>query len=250
MDLSQHFDNGAISFQKAADLASQTGWGELDFFSSGRAMDVAARIDDKVAKGAHVLPGPSDVFKALQLTAPGRVRAVILGQDPYPTPGDAHGLAFSIAGGDRKLPQSLRTIFKSLEKDTGIAPPPHGDLTRWVQNGVLLLNTSLTVEAGKANAHRTVGWDALATEVLAFLNVQPSPVVFMLWGKQAQEAGKGIDQNRHCVIETAHPSPLAHGGGPEHQFIAAQPFRQAADWLEARGLPAIDWHLPDRPTAD
>jgi uracil-DNA glycosylase len=114
---------------------------------------------------------------------------------------------------------------------------------------VLLLNTSLTVEAGKANSHRKAGWQELAAEVMAFLNAQPGPVVFMLWGKQAQEAGKAIDRNRHCVIETAHPSPLAHGRGPEHRFVAAQPFRQAADWLQQRNLPAIDWQLPCRPTA-
>jgi uracil-DNA glycosylase len=250
MDLSQHLDNGVISFQEAVELASQTGWGELDFFSSGRAGQVAAHIDDRLANGAHVLPRPSDVFRALHLTAPDRVQAVILGQDPYPTPGDAHGLAFSIAGGSRKLPMSLRTIFKSLENDTGIGPPQHGDLTGWAHNGVLLLNTSLTVEAGKANSHRKAGWQELAAEVMAFLNAQPGPVVFMLWGNQAQEAGKAIDRNRHCVIETAHPSPLAHGRGPEHRFVAAQPFRQAADWLQQRNLPAIDWQLPCRPTAD
>jgi uracil-DNA glycosylase len=113
----------------------------------------------------------------------------------------------------RKLPMSLRTIFKSLENDTGIGPPQHGDLTGWAHNGVLLLNTSLTVEAGKANSHRKAGWQELAAEVMAFLNAQPGPVVFMLWGNQAQEAGKAIDRNRHCVIETAHPSPLRMGAG-------------------------------------
>jgi uracil-DNA glycosylase len=101
-----------------------------------------------------VLPPPGDVFNALHLTPPQQVRAVIVGQDPYPTPGDAHGLAFSVEGSQRKLPMSLRTIFKSLEKDTGITLPAHGDLTGWAQNGMLLLNTCLTVEAGKANAHR------------------------------------------------------------------------------------------------
>jgi uracil-DNA glycosylase len=247
--LNQPLHKRAKTYRQAAELAGKTGWGALAFFERGMAMQVASEIDARAAAGVAVLPPPGDVFNALHLTPPQQVRAVIVGQDPYPTPGDAHGLAFSVEGSQRKLPMSLRTIFKSLEKDTGITLPAHGDLTGWAQNGILLLNTCLTVEAGKANAHLGAGWQELAAQAIDLLNARQQPVVFMLWGKQAQATGKSIDRNRHCVIETAHPSPLAHGGGPEHRFVAAQPFKQAADWLEARGMPAIDWHLQDCPCA-
>lgn len=220
------------------------GWGDLDFFTSRAGSETAARVDARVAAGAHVLPPAGEVFNALQLTQPDQVRAVILGQDPYPTPGDAHGLAFSVANPERRVPPSLKTIFKSLKSDLGITPPEgHADLTRWARSGVLLLNVTLSVEAGKANSHKDIGWAGLAADVINCLNKSDVPVVFMLWGKFAQHAGSGIDTSRHCVINTVHPSPLAHGSGPQHRFVTSRPFAQAQEWLRLRGLPPIDWRL-------
>jgi uracil-DNA glycosylase len=138
---------------------------------------------------------------------------------------------------------SLRTILASLENDLGIAPPDHGNLTAWGNAGVLLLNVSLSVEAGKANSHKHLGWSKLAGEVLDLLNNGQNPIVFMLWGGFAQKAGARLDRDRHCVIETVHPSPLARGSGRVHRFVAAQPFARARDWLADRHLPAIDWRL-------
>ncbi|WP_337660269.1 uracil-DNA glycosylase [Anderseniella sp. Alg231-50] len=232
-----------ITYSGAVDAIATGGWANLDFFRSGAGRETAARLDARVAAGVQVLPPPADVFKALELTQPDQVRAVILGQDPYPTPGDAHGLAFSVADPEQRIPASLRTIFTSLETDLGISPPAHGNLTRWARSGILLLNVTLSVEAGKANSHKTFGWSALAGDIMEHLNERPAPTVFMLWGKFAQQAGAGIDASRHCVIETAHPSPLARGPGPQHRFVTSQPFTQAQQWLLLRGLPPIDWRL-------
>lgn len=240
------FDNSdpaPITYSRAVDRVKTTGWANLDFFTSGAGSITASRVDARAAAGAHVLPAAGDIFKALELTQPDQVRAVILGQDPYPTPGDAHGLAFSMANPERRLPASLRTIFTSLEADLGIPPPMHGNLTRWARSGILLLNVTLSVEAGKANSHKDFGWAALAQDIIQNLNENATPVVFMLWGKFAQHAGSGVDVSRHCVIETAHPSPLARGAGPQHRFVAARPFAQAQNWLSQRGLPPIDWQL-------
>jgi len=233
------------SYLDAVKSMDITGWGALDFFRSGRAGKVASQVDARVQQGAQVLPPAADVFRALELTPPERVRVVILGQDPYPTPGDAHGLAFSMATDGRRLPMSLRTVFEALREDTGLPAPVHGDLSRWARHGVLLLNTVLTVEAGQAHSHKGIGWEELALEVIDRLNAGDRPVVFMLWGNHAHAAGKGIDRSRHCVIETAHPSPLARGSGPCHRFVAAQPFRQANGWLAAHGLEPVDWSLRD-----
>ncbi len=231
------------TFVAAADKMRDGAWGGLGFFRAGRAAAIAERVDAMVASGAHVLPPPGDVFKALELTPPDEVRVVILGQDPYPTPGDAHGLAFSVDGCGRKLPMSLRTIFRAIGQDTGLVMPAHGNLSQWARSGVLLLNTVLTVEAGKPNAHKHLGWQQLAQDVLGQLNARHDPVVFMLWGSQAQAAGTSLDKSRHCIIETVHPSPLARGPGPEHRFVAARPFARANDWLAARSLPALNWSL-------
>ena len=233
----------SITYSSAIGAVKTTGWANLEFFTSGAGSKTAARVDARVAAGAQVLPAARDVFKALELTQPDQVRAVILGQDPYPTPGDAHGLAFSVANPERRLPASLRTIFTSLETDLGITPPAHGNLSQWARSGILLLNVTLSVEAGKANSHKDFGWAALAADIIQHLNESATPVVFMLWGKFAQHAGAGVDRSRHCVLETAHPSPLAHGPGPQHRFVTARPFAQAQEWLLLRGLPPIDWRL-------
>lgn len=231
------------TYGQAVGALKVSDWGNLNFFTSGAAAETAARVDGLVKKGVQVLPPATDVFKALEIIQPGQVRAVVLGQDPYPTPGDAHGLAFSVANPDRRIPASLKTIFAGLEADLGIKRPSHGNLIRWSHAGILLLNVTLSVEAGKANSHKNFGWAHLAGEILERLNEQVTPTVFMLWGKFAQQTGARLDTTRHCVIKTVHPSPLAHGGGQQHKFVTSQPFAQAQEWLSQRGLPPIDWRL-------
>jgi uracil-DNA glycosylase len=212
------------------------GWTGLPFFAEGAARRVARAVDERAKAGAYVLPAPRDVFAALHLTPLPRTRIVVLGQDPYPTPGDAHGLAFSYAGGGR-LPASLRNIFRELSADLGTAPPLRGDLSGWARQGVLLLNAVLTVEAGKAGAHRGLGWEALSDQAVRAVSQAVPAAVFLLWGADAQKKRPLIDAQRHLVIESPHPSPLsAHRG-----FFGSRPFSRANAWLAARGQPPVDW---------
>ena len=164
------------------------------------------------------------------------VKAVILGQDPYPTPGDANGLAFSHVGAGR-LPASLKVILAEAMPDER---PRTGDLTLWAERGVLLLNTALTVEAGKAGAHLRFGWSRLADEAVAAVSARPEPAVFLLWGAQARARAVLIDAARHGIVESGHPSPLNRA----RDFPGSRPFAAANDWLAARGRDPIDWRLP------
>ena len=221
-----------------ADPAAE-GWASLPFFVDGAAEAVAARVDARVADGALVLPAPADVFRALRTTPLERVKAVILGQDPYPTPGDAHGLAFSQVG-PRRLPPSLRTILAEMAVDLGVSPPPTGDLTPWAERGVLLLNTALTVEEGRAGAHLRFGWSVLTDQVVAAVSARAPAAAFLLWGGPARERATLIDRARHLVLESGHPSPLNRLG----DFKGRRPFSQVNAWLRERGIEPIDWRLP------
>ncbi len=211
-------------------------WLALPFFQDGTAEAVAARVDARIADGATVLPAPDDIFNALSLTPLDRVKVVILGQDPYPTPGDANGLAFSYVG-PRRLPASLKVILAEL--DEAGAKPASGDLTPWARQGVLLLNAALTVEAGKAGAHLRYGWSALTDQAVAAVSARAEPSVFLLWGAQARTRAALVDTARHGVIETGHPSPLNRA----RDFPGSRPFDAANAWLEAHGLAPIDWRL-------
>jgi uracil-DNA glycosylase len=222
---------------------AQDGWARLPFFRDGVAETVAAKVDARVAAGAAALPAPADVFNALALTPLSEVKVVILGQDPYPTPGDAHGLAFSVRPG-RRIPGSLRNIFKEMqsdlgEKDPGFATPANGTLTRWAQQGVLLINTVLTVEAGQSGAHRRFGWERLIDDMLGALAAHPQPIVFILWGNDARARRALVERAHHHVIESPHPSPLSARTG----FFGSRPFSRANDFLEASGRGRIDWRL-------
>ncbi|MBX7494784.1 uracil-DNA glycosylase [Qipengyuania sp. 6B39] len=189
--------------------------------------------------GKDVYPPPGCRLKALELTPLEAVKVVILGQDPYHGPGQAMGLCFAVPEGV-KVPPSLLNIYKELEADLGKARPTHGDLTRWARQGVLLLNNTLTVEAGQAGSHAGRGWDAITDACVGAVAARPEPSVFMLWGSHAQAKAKRIDGlrgGRHCVIESPHPSPLsAHRG-----FFGSRPFSRANAFLEARGRGPIDW---------
>lgn len=204
-------------------------WADLPFFRDvwpGLARSIA---DDPRA----ILPPEADRFRALSLTPPDRTRVVILGQDPYPTPGHANGLAFSVAPGVA-LPKSLRNIYRELDDDIG-SVPTDGDLTPWAEQGVLLLNTALSVPSGQASGHATLGWGKLTEQVLARLSDRPR--AFILWGKHAQGFRPCIPGEGHLFIESPHPSPLsAHRG-----FFGTRPFSRVNNWLAAKGERPIRW---------
>jgi uracil-DNA glycosylase len=217
------------------------GWADLAAFGEP-ATEAARRADADVAAGQRVLPDADRLFAALELTPCSQVRAVILGQDPYPTRGNAQGLAFSVPPG-RPVPASLRTIFRSLALDFGLAPPVSGDLTAWARRGVLLLNTILTVREGAAGSHRTFGWQAVSEAVISAVAAQERPVAFLLWGGPARKHALLIDASRHAVVTCTHPSPLNQRKGGQHPFLDARPFLAANQRLAALGAAPIDWSL-------
>jgi len=189
--------------------------------------------------GATIYPPGPDIFNALDSTIPEQVRVVILGQDPYHGPGQAHGLCFSVQPGV-PIPPSLANIYKELRDDVGFEIPQHGCLQTWAENGVLLLNAVLTVERGRAGAHQGKGWERFTDRVVQVVDQGPNPVVFLLWGAQAKKKGQGIDRSRHLVLTAPHPSPLsAHRG-----FLGCRHFSEANRWLEQQGRDPVDWSLP------
>ena len=193
------------------------------------------------AAGKEIFPAESEYFAALNATPPSSVRAVVLGQDPYHGPGQAHGLSFSIKGGGR-TPPSLRNIFRELVSDLGIAAPESSDLTHWAGQGVLLLNNVLSVERGSAGSHQGKGWEHFTDAVVRAVNQGEYPVVFMLWGSHAQRKGSAIDRSRHCVLQAPHPSPLsAHRG-----FLGCGHFSRANAFLRAHQRGEVDWSLSSK----
>jgi uracil-DNA glycosylase len=195
-------------------------------------------------RGKRIFPTGANWFRALDLTPLDKVRVVILGQDPYHGPGQAHGLCFSVPPGVRP-PPSLVNIYKELESDLGIKPARHGFLEHWAEQGVLLLNSVLTVEMGRAASHRERGWERFTDRIIAEVNAKTEPVVFMLWGSYAQRKAAFVDTSRHLVLKASHPSPLsAHSG-----FFGCRHFSKANAFLESRGLEQIDWALPEAVTA-
>ncbi|MGO4388198.1 uracil-DNA glycosylase [Microvirga sp. 2YAF29] len=214
------------------------GWIRLPFFQDGSAEAVAAKVDAIIATGGEVLPPPEAVFTSMRLTPLDKVKVVVLGQDPYPTPGDSHGLAFSYRGA-RRLPASLRTILAEMADDLGYPMPKSGDLSKWAKQGVLLINTALTVEAGKSGAHMKFGWSNLVDQVLSAISAQQPAVVFLLWGGPARKRAVLVDQGKHLVIESGHPSPLNR----LNDFRKTRPFSRANAWLAEKGLEPVDWRL-------
>ena len=190
--------------------------------------------------GKRIFPDDRDWFRALDLTPLEAVRVVILGQDPYHGEGQAHGLCFSVRDGVRP-PPSLKNIFKELESDLGIRPSPHGFLEHWARQGVLLLNSVLTVEMGLAASHQNRGWERFTDAIVRAVNARPDPAVFMLWGSYAQEKAAFVDEARHLVLKAPHPSPLSARTG----FFGCRHFSRANAFLEAHGRPPVDWALPE-----
>ncbi|MGC3936694.1 uracil-DNA glycosylase [Roseobacter sp. EG26] len=212
-------------------------WKELPFFSNSWPL-IRSRL--RVEK-RDILPPAPLIFRALEMVQPQSVRVVILGQDPYPTPGHAHGLAFSADASVMPLPRSLSNIFKEMDQDIG-ARPQNADLGFWADQGVLLLNTVLTVPAGESKGHDKIGWQELTGQVLAHLG--QAPRAYLLWGANAHKVAKEIDPGRNLKIETAHPSPLSARRG----FFGSRPFSRVNAWLQARGERAINWtNAPEAP---
>jgi uracil-DNA glycosylase len=192
------------------------------------------------AAGKTMYPERAAWFRALELTPLDKVRVVILGQDPYHGPGQAHGLSFSVPSGVRP-PPSLVNIYKELESDLGIRRPPHGFLEHWAKQGVLLLNSVLTVEMAKAASHSRKGWEQFTDAIVGRVNDKSDPVVFMLWGAYAHKKAANVDASRHLVLKAAHPSPLSAYNG----FLGCKHFSQCNAFLTSKGQPPIDWTLPD-----
>ncbi|MDP9838891.1 uracil-DNA glycosylase [Neorhizobium huautlense] len=190
--------------------------------------------------GKHIFPKGAEYFRALDLTPLDEVKVVILGQDPYHGAGQAHGLCFSVQPGVR-TPPSLVNIYKEMQADLGIAPAKHGFLEHWAEQGVLLLNSVLTVEEGKAAAHQGQGWEKFTDAVIRTVNDECDGVVFILWGNYAQKKAAFVDQERHLVLKSAHPSPLsAHNG-----FLGSRPFSRTNEYLQSIGKDPVDWQLPE-----
>ena len=201
--------------------------------------DLQSQLQAARAQGQLVYPPEAMIFRAFDLTPFDAVRVVILGQDPYHGAGQAHGLAFSVPHG-QAVPPSLKNIYKALQHDfADFQPPQHGCLEAWAQQGVLLLNTVLTVQAGQAHSHASWGWETLSDAAISALSAQREGLIFMLWGAHAQKKAALIDPQRHLLLQAPHPSPLsAHRG-----FFQCGHFAQANAHLQQQGLPAIDWQI-------
>lgn len=184
-----------------------------------------------------IYPKKKEVFRAFDVCPFEKVKVVILGQDPYPTRGYANGLSFSVNGDVQPFPKSLNNIFKEIHSDLGLAFPENGDLTRWAEQGVLLLNTVLTVEEGSPDSHKGIGWEKFTNAVIELLSDQKQGLVFMLWGAKATAKRTLINEDKHMVLSSVHPSPLSAYRG----FFGCKHFSKANDYLNENNLPVIDW---------
>ena len=217
------------------------GWQRLlnEIYKTSNYRSLMAFLDQRLADGVNIYPPKDQWFRALELTPLESTRVVILGQDPYHQKGQAHGLSFSVLPGVQ-VPPSLRNIYKELSSDLGIVAPEHGFLEAWAEQGVLLLNAVLSVEERNANAHQGKGWESITDRIIQQVNESSTGTVFILWGSYAQKKVSMIDQERHLVIQSPHPSPLsAHRG-----FFGSQPFSKTNAWLVEKGFPEINWELP------
>lgn len=227
-----------ISMKKAVDL--EPSWKEHleEEFEKPYMQELKAFLVSEANAGKVIYPAGKDIFAALNLTPFDKVKVVIIGQDPYHGPGQAHGLCFSVRK-DVRIPPSLVNIYKELNNDIGIKPPPHGCLIDWANEGVLLLNNVLTVEDGKAASHHGKGWELFTDKIIEVLNQKKSNLVFILWGSPAQKKAAAVDSKKHFVIKSVHPSPLSSHRG----FFGSKPFSQANAYLSANRISPIDWQV-------
>ncbi len=235
-----------VAMPKPKKLELERSWKErLEAeFRAHYMQQLSAFLRQRKRAGARIFPPGRLIFNALDSTPFEQVRVVILGQDPYHGPAQAHGLCFSVPAGV-PIPPSLRNIYRELSEDLGIPSPAHGCLQAWAQRGVLLLNAVLTVEAGQAGAHQGQGWERFTDAVVERLAVERDGLVFMLWGSYAQKKGARIDADRHLVLRAPHPSPLsAHRG-----FFGCGHFSRANEYWRAQGQAPVDWLLPEQAEA-
>ena len=209
-------------------------------FSQDYMQNLRQFLRNEKSQGKQIFPPSEQIFNALNTTPLGRVKVVILGQDPYHGPGQAHGLCFSVLPGVA-VPPSLKNIFKELKADLGVPTPSHGYLQSWAEQGVLLLNAVLTVEKAMAASHQGKGWEQFTDKVVEVVNQNKEQVVFLLWGSYAQKKGLIIDRKRHNVLQSTHPSPLSAYRG----FLGCQHFSQVNQYLEKTGQKPINWALPE-----
>jgi uracil-DNA glycosylase len=209
-----------------------------DEFKKNYTKELMNFLDKERASGKKIYPDEKHIFKAFELTPFNKVKVVILGQDPYHGPQQAHGLSFSVRKGI-KIPPSLINIFKELKNDTSIDFPSHGCLESWTKQGVLLLNAVLTVENGRAGSHHNKGWEKFTDKVIEVLNTEKENLVFILWGDAAQKKAVRVDPKKHLLLKSVHPSPLSCYRG----FLGSKPFSQTNVYLEAHGIQTINWNL-------
>ncbi|HMU45898.1 MAG TPA: uracil-DNA glycosylase [Chitinophagaceae bacterium] len=222
------------------DVKIEESWKEAlkNEFSKPYFQQIALHIKTEKSQGKTIYPPGRFIFNAFDTTPLDKIKVVILGQDPYHGPGQAHGLCFSVQYGVPP-PPSLVNIFKELHSDIGIAIPNHGNLTHWAEQGVFLLNASLTVRSGEPMSHSKIGWANFTDTVIKTISNQKDHVVFMLWGKFAQEKRVLIDESKHLILKAAHPSPLSANAG----FFGCQHFSKANAYLVSKGIDPIDWSL-------
>ena len=211
---------------------------KLDIIWNSQGFKKFWNIIKKEYETKTIYPAYENIFNALKLTPYNNVKVVIIGQDPYHGEGEAHGLAFSVLDGV-KIPPSLVNIYKELKSDLGIDIPKSGNLTKWAKNGVLLLNNALTVIKDQANSHQNIGWNLFTDYIIKILNQKETPVVFILWGRNAQSKEKLITNPNHYIIKSAHPSPLSANNG----FFGSKPFSKANNFLIKKNIDPIDWSL-------
>lgn len=232
-----------MSSESQAPVQMESSWKELlaHEFKKEYMTSLKSFLKEEYKKGRTIYPQKSKYFEAFNRTPFSQVKVVILGQDPYHGPGQAHGLCFSV-GLDVPPPPSLKNIFKELREDLGILPPNHGYLASWADQGVLLLNSVLTVERKKPASHQKRGWERFTDEVIRLLNEKKEHVVFLLWGSYAQEKGKQVDETKHLVLKTSHPSPFSADRG----FLGSSCFSKTNEYLNSHKKGAIDWSLPKK----
>lgn len=226
------------------DIKLEQSWKKrlLPEFQEKYMVNLKTFLEDEIKQSKIIFPKGNEYFAAMNLTPFEKVKVVILGQDPYHGEGQAHGLCFSVQKGVR-FPPSLKNIFKELKSDLGIEIPEHGSLQSWAEQGVLLLNSVLTVEEGKAASHQGKGWEQFTDRIIEHLNKERKHLVFVLWGSYAQKKGAFIDRSQHLVIESPHPSPLsAHRG-----FFGTRPFSKINQYLKQTGQTEINWQINSLP---
>ena len=227
---------------EAAKIQLEDSWKELllDEFSKPYMQELKEFLTREMAAGKVIYPPGGEMFTSLNLTPFPRVKVVVLGQDPYHGPNQAHGLSFSVRPGT-PIPPSLLNIYKELQTDVGFVPPAHGFLRGWAEQGVLLLNATLSVERGRAGSHQGRGWERFTDRIVALLNQRGEHLVFLLWGSYAQKKGAIIDRERHLVLQAPHPSPLSASRG----FFGCRHFSKTNHYLTTHGKGPILWQLPE-----